>query len=117
MGGTGASRMYASVRAMWLMLHLRSSLSIPHWLQFSSFVGVSKSVADVIEGDSASWVHTDKVGCSCRGIGGCVVMAPVGQCVPWSSGWVRFHPDLHGFYKWVFDALGVLNDLILSRLF
>ena len=22
------------------------------------------------------------------------------------------HPDLHGFYKWVFDALGLLNDFV-----
>ena len=47
--GTGArAGCCASVRVMWLMLHLRISLSIPRWLPFSSFVGVSKSVADVI---------------------------------------------------------------------
>ena len=39
----------ASVTVMWLMLRRRASLSIPHWLWFSSFAGVLKSVADVLK--------------------------------------------------------------------
>ena len=47
-----------------------------------------------------------------RGIGVlCVVRALVGlfDLEPW-VGWAP--PDLHGFYKWVFDALGLLNDFV-----
>ena len=35
-----------------------------------------------------------------------------GLCTPWSLGCTGFLPDVHGFYKWVFDALGVLDDFV-----
>ena len=34
---------------------------------------------------------------------------PIRTLEPWTH---RIPPDIHGFYKWVFDALGVLNDLV-----
>ena len=36
-----------------------------------------------------------------------VVLSP--PFVPWDK-WIP--PDLHGFYKWVFDSLGLLNDFL-----
>ena len=45
-----------------------------------------------------------------RGIGVlCVIRALLGRCQPW-VGWIL--PDLHGFYKWVFDALELLNAFV-----
>ena len=38
---------------------------------------------------------------------------PICSLHPW-DGWVL--PDLHGFYKWVFVSLDVLNDLAGGRL-
>ena len=41
---------------------------------------------------------------------------PIYSLHPW-DGWIL--PDLHGFYKWVFDSLDVLNDftwqVVVSR--
>ena len=34
---------------------------------------------------------------------------PISSLHPWDN-WVP--PDLHGFYKWVFDSLGLLNDVL-----
>ena len=56
-------------------------------------------------------------GMLCRGIGVlCVVRAIVVLFVPW-DGWIL--QDLHGFCKWVFDALALLNDftwqVVVSR--
>ena len=34
---------------------------------------------------------------------------PISSLSPWDR-WI--HPDLHGFYKWVFDSLGLLNDIL-----
>ena len=41
---------------------------------------------------------------------------PISSLYPWDSG---IPPDLHGFYKWVFDSLGLLNSwlgqVVVSR--
>ena len=34
---------------------------------------------------------------------------PLTSLHPWDCG---IPPDLHGFYKWVFDSLGLLNDFL-----
>ena len=34
---------------------------------------------------------------------------PIRTLEPWTH-WIP--PDLHGFYKWMFDALGLLNDFV-----
>ena len=34
---------------------------------------------------------------------------PIRTLEPWTH-WIP--PDLHGFYKWVFDSLGMLNDFV-----
>ena len=34
---------------------------------------------------------------------------PISSLGPWDR-WIP--PDLHGFYKWVFDSLGLLNDFL-----
>ena len=34
---------------------------------------------------------------------------PISSLRPWDK-WI--HPGLHGFYKWVFDSLGLLNDFL-----
>ena len=78
-----------------------------------------KSVADVLKGNrnhgftQSRWEallrYWDTV---CRH-GPC---GPVCSLHPW-GGWV--HPDLHGFYKWVFDSLDVLKEftgqVVVSR--
>ena len=37
---------------------------------------------------------------------------PITSCEPWTDG---IPPDLHGFYKWVVDALDLLNKFVLHR--
>ena len=71
-----------------------------------------KSVADVLEGirrkgftqsrwDALFWYW----GAVCRH-GPC---GPISSLRPWDD-WIP--PDLHGFFKWVFDSLDVLNGLL-----
>ena len=40
----------------------------------------------------------------------CVVMVFVVLSAPFILGIRWVPPDLHGFYKWVFDAMDLLND-------
>ena len=75
-----------SVGVMRLVLRLRSSLSTPHWLQFSSFIGVL-SLSLMFSRVSGSTVPLRQGGMRCRSIGQrCVVRALVGQCVPGALG-------------------------------
>ena len=66
-------------------------------------------VADVLKG----WLVSEKVGCSWTASGMLsVAMSHVGLCAPSSRGVHWIPPDLHGFYKWVFDALSLLNKFV-----
>ena len=48
----------------------------------------------------------------CKGIGVRFVVSPPCGPVCTLEPWVGvIPPDLHGFYNWVFDALGLLNDV------
>ena len=74
-----------------------------------------KSVADVLRGIGSKgfaqsrWDALSRHwGAVCRH-GPC---GPISSLRPWDD-WIP--PDLHGFYKWVFDSLELLNDS-LSRL-
>ena len=71
-----------------------------------------KSVADVLKGirsegfTQSRWDALSRYwGAVCRH-GPC---GPVSSLHPWEN-WVP--PDLHGFYKWVFDSLEVLNGFL-----
>ena len=109
--GTGASRLYRDVvDASSSQFFVNSSLA-PVLL----FRWRLKSVADVLRGvqqhgfTQTRWNALHRYwGAVCRQ-GPC---GPVGTLEPWVD-WI--HLDLHGFYKWVFDALGVLLTL-LSKL-
>ena len=59
-----------------------------------------KSFADVLKGMWNNVRYWDAV---CHH-GPC---GPISSLGPW-DGWIP--PDLHGFYRWVFDSLEVLND-------
>ena len=70
------------------------------------------SVADVLKGirnkefTQSRWnALLEFCGAVCRH-GPC---GPLSSLHPWDSG---IPPDLHGFYKWVFDSLEVLNDFL-----
>ena len=71
-----------------------------------------KSVADVlkgIKGEGFTQSRWDALlmrwGAVCR-YGPC---GPISSLHPWDN-WVP--PDLHGFYRWVFDSLEVLNGFV-----
>ena len=70
------------------------------------------SVSDVLKGIRSKGFYSVSVGCSfgfweavCRH-GPC---GPISSLEPWDR-WVL--ADLHGFYKWVFDSLELLNDFL-----
>ena len=71
-----------------------------------------KSVADVQQhGFTQTWRNSLHRVLGCRlSSGPC---GPVCTLEPWVD-WI--HPDLFGFYIWVFDALGVLNDVVKQKL-
>ena len=113
-GGTGSSRLYRACHNDEVDKHcaqffVNSSLS-----PLVLFRWRLKSVADVLKGirskgfTKSRWDapirYSDAV---CRH-GPC---GPVSSLHPWEN-WVP--PDLHGFYKWVFDSLEVLNGEDLS---
>ena len=70
------------------------------------------SVADVLKGIRHKWFTQSRWDALlgfwdavCRH-GPC---GPISSLYPWDSG---IPPDLHGFYKWVFDSLGLLNSFL-----
>ena len=70
-----------------------------------------KLFADVLKGIRSEG-FTQSVGCSVEVLGCCMSSWSVWCCFLTSSwdDWVP--PDLHGFYKWVFDSLEVLNGFL-----
>ena len=110
-GGTGSSRLYRVSQGDEVDVHcaqyfVHSSLS-PVLL----FRQPLKSVADVLTGISEGFTESrwDALlsywEAVCRH-GPC---GPISSLHPWDN-WVP--PDLHGFYKWVFDSLEVLNGFL-----
>ena len=97
---------------MKLMCIVLSTLLIPLLLLLYSFVGASslwRMFLRVLRGKgfTQSWWNAllgywDAV---CRH-GPC---GPISSLHPWDT-WIP--PDLHGFYTWVFDSLGLLNDIL-----
>ena len=71
-----------------------------------------KSVADVLRGICQHGFSQGRWDALCGGWNSVceqVRGGPARTLEPWTH-WI--HPDLHGFYKWVFDALGLLNDFV-----
>ena len=111
-GGQGSSRLYRACQGDEVDKHcaqffVNSSLS-PVLL----FRRRLKSVADVLKGirskgfTQSRWDALLRYwGAVCRH-GPC---GPISSLHPWDD-WVP--PDLHGFYKWVFDSLEVLNGFL-----
>ena len=111
-GGTGSSRLYRTCQNDEVDKHcaqffVNSSLS-PVLL----FRRRLKSVTDVLKGirskgfTQSRWDALLRYwGAVCRH-GPC---GPISSLHPWDSG---VPPDLHGFYKWVFDSLEVLNGFL-----
>ena len=70
-----------------------------------------KSVADVLKKNIRSKGFTQSRWDALLGYGEAVCRhgpcCPISSLRPWDK-WI--HPDLHGFYKWVFDAMDLLND-------
>ena len=111
-GGTGSSRLYRACQGDEVDKHcaqffVNSSLS-PVLL----FRTRLKSVADVlkgIKGKGFTQTRWDALlrywGAVCRH-GPC---GPISSLHPWDD-WIP--PDIHGFYKWVFDSLEVLNGFL-----
>ena len=99
-------------KMMRLINTVLSSLSTLLFLPCYSFVGVSNLLQMVLKGirskgfTQSRWDalirYWDAV---CRH-GPC---GPISSLHPWEN-WVP--PDLHGFYKWVFDSLEVLNGFL-----
>ena len=97
---------------MKLMCIALSTLLIPLFLLYYSFVAVLSPVSDVLKGirskgfTQSRWDALLRYwGAVCRR-GPC---GPISSIHPWDN-WI--HPDLHGFYKWVFDSRGLLNDIL-----
>ena len=71
-----------------------------------------KSVSDVLKG---IWTHGFSQGRWDALLGRWKAVCDQGPCWPLRSldPWVHgVPPDLHGFHKWVFDALGVLDEFL-----
>ena len=111
-GGTGSSRLYRTCQGDEVDEHcaqffVNSSLS-PALL----FRRRLKSVADVLEGIRSKGFTQSRWDALLRYWG---AVCRHGPCVrisslhPWDN-WVP--PDLHGFYKWVFDSVEVLNGFL-----
>ena len=111
-GGTGSSRLYRvcqddEVDKHCAQFFINSSLSPV--LLFRRRV---KSVADVLKGIRNKGFTQVSVECSIGVLGAVCRHGPCGpfsSLHPWDSG---VPPDLHGFYKWVFDSLELLNDFL-----
>ena len=111
-GGHTSSRLYRVSRSNDVDMHctqyfVNSSLS-PVLL----FRWRLKSVADVLKGIKNKGFTQSRLdalfrywGAVCR-YGPC---GPISSLHPWDD-WIP--PDLHGFYKWVFDSLEVLNGFL-----
>ena len=110
-GGTVSSRLYRVSRVMMLMFIVLSTLFIPLfllyffsvdvsslWLMFFTVLGVRGSLRLVADPLLRHW------GAVCRH-GPC---GPITSLHPWDV-WIP--PDLHGFFKWVFDSLEALNGV------
>ena len=95
------------------MLRLLRSLSTPHLLQFFSFVE-GLSLLLMLSGVFCS-MGSLPVGLRLLRS---AVLARVDLFSTWSLGVIGFlsplplPPDLHGLYKWVFDAPGLLEDFV-----
>ena len=114
-GGTGDPvGCIGFVRVMRLTCIVLSTLLTLLMLQLSSFRRRLKGIRN--RGSSGSvWV-----GCSCWVIGVlCVVKVRVVLSLPLVPGIGWIPPDLHGFYRWVFDSLellfGFLKQAVVNR--
>ena len=99
---------------MRLISSLRSVLcSILLFLLCLLFRRRLKSVADVLKGIRSKGIHSVSVGRSLVRCWGAVCRhgpcGPISSLHPWDD-WLP--PDLHGFYRWVFDSLEVLNGFL-----
>ena len=118
-GGRGASRLYRVSQSDEVDVH-----SVPFFVNSSLapvllFRRRLKSVADVLKGigqhgfTQAGWDALQRFWAAVCRHGHC---GPICSLDLW-NGWVP--PDLHGFCKWVFDALDVLSDftrqVVVSR--
>ena len=118
-GGGSSSRLYRAshgdaVDVQCAQYFVNSSLS-PVLL----FLGRLKSVADVLKGIRSKGFTQSRWDALVRYWG---AVCRHGPCGPISSLHPRddwLPPDLHGFYKWVFDSLEVLKDffrqIVVSR--
>ena len=118
-GGSGSGRLYRisqgdEVDVYCAQCFVKSSLA-PVVL----FRRRLKSVADVLGGYQGQGIYFFLGGMLCKVIG---VLCRHGPCGPISSlaPWDRWiPPDLHGFYKWVFDSLevfhGFLKQVVVRR--
>ena len=71
-----------------------------------------KSVADVLKGVLQHGFSQGRWGCAARVWECCLLsgsLRPLRSLEPWAH-WIPH--ALHGFYKWVFDALGLLHDFV-----
>ena len=111
-GGRGSSRLYRVSQGDEVDVHcaqyfVHSSLS-PVFL----FRRRLESVADVLKGikgkgfTQSRWDALLRYWSAVCRHGPC---GPISSLSPWDR-WI--HPDLHGFEKWVFDSLGLLNDFL-----
>ena len=111
-GGKSSSRLYRVSRGDEVDVHcaqyfVHSSLS-PVLL----FRRRLKSVADVLKGIRSGWFTQSRWDALLRYWGAVCRHGPCGPICslhPWDH-WIP--PDLHGFYKWVFDSLGVLSGFL-----
>ena len=118
-GGRSSSRLYRVSHGAEVDVHCAQYFVDSSLSSVLLFRGRLKSVADVLKGirnkrfSQSRWNallrYWDAV---CRH-GPC---GPLSSLHPWDSG---IPPDLHGFYKWVFDSLevlsGFLEQVVVSR--
>ena len=111
-GSRGSSRSYWASRGDEVDVHCAQYFVNSSLAPVVLFRRRLKSVADVLKGirskgfTQARWdallCYWDSV---CRH-GPCGPVSSLSPCDRWIP------PDLHGFYKWIFDSLGLLNDFL-----
>ena len=73
-----------------------------------------KSVADALKGIKPAWFYYGQIGCSFSVLGRGLSSGSLwAGSLPGALGTLDL-PYLHGFYKWVFAALGVLNNFVMQ---
>ena len=101
-GGRGSSRLYRVSQGDEIDVHCAQYFVGSSLAPVLLFRRRLKSAADVLKGIKSKGLTQTRV---CRH-GPC---GPISSLHPWDT-WVP--PDLHGFYRWIFDSLEVLNGFL-----